>query len=82
MIGNYRDVIIAPVITEKSAKIAEKGNKIVFKVKNDANKVQIKQAVEKIFGVKVLRVNTINVKPKYKELDVMQGLLVVTKKQL
>ena len=68
MIGNYRDVIIAPVITEKSAKIAEKGNKIVFKVKNDANKVQIKQAV-----VKVLRVNTINVKPKYKRVGRYAG---------
>ena len=41
MIGNYRDIIIAPVITEKSAKISEKGDKIVFKVRNDANKVQI-----------------------------------------
>ena len=63
MIGNYRDVIIAPVITEKSAKIAEKGNKIVFKVKNDANKIQIK----------VLRVNTINVKPKYKRVGRYAG---------
>ena len=82
MIGNYRDVIIAPVITEKSAKIAEKGNKIVFKVKNDANKIQIKQAVEKIFGVKVLRVIQLTLNQNIKELDVMQGLLVVTKKQL
>ena len=49
MIGNYRDVIIAPIITEKTAQISEKGDKIVLKVRNDANKVQIKQAVEKIF---------------------------------
>ena len=73
MIGNYRDVIIAPVITEKSAKISEKGDKIVFKVRNDANKVQIKQAVEKIFGVKVIKVNTINVKPKYKRVGRYAG---------
>ena len=73
MIGNYRDIIIAPVITEKTAKIAENGNKIVFKVRNDANKVQIKQAVEKIWNVKVIRVNTINVKPKYKRVGRYAG---------
>ena len=68
MIGNYRDIILAPVITEKSTQIAEKGNKFVFKVKIDANKVQIKQAIEKIFGVKVLKVNTINVRAKKKRV--------------
>ena len=73
MIGDYRDIIIAPVITEKSAKIAEKGDKIVFKVRNDANKVQIKQAIERIFNVKVVKVNTINVKPKYKRVGRYAG---------
>ena len=73
MIGNYRDVILAPITTEKTMAIAQSGNKVVFKVKNDANKVQIKQAVEKIFGVKVLRVNTINVKPKYKRVGRYAG---------
>ena len=73
MIGSYRDIILAPVITEKSAKISENGDKIVFKVRNDANKVQIKQAIEKIFDVKVLRVNTINVKPKYKRVGRYAG---------
>ena len=58
MIGNYRDIILAPIITEKSTAIAEGGNKFVFKVRNDANKVQIKQAIEKIYNVKVLKVNT------------------------
>lgn len=73
MIGDYRDIIIAPVITEKSARIAENGDKMVFKVRNDANKVQIKQAIEKIFGVKVVKVNTINVKPKYKRVGRYAG---------
>lgn len=73
MIGNYRDVIIAPIITEKTAQISEKGDKIVLKVRNDANKVQIKQAIEKIFNVKVLRVNTINVKPKYRRVGRYAG---------
>ena len=53
MIGNYRDIILAPVITEKSANIAANGDRIVFKVRKDANKTQIKQAIEKIYNVKV-----------------------------
>ena len=52
MIGSYRDIILAPVITEKAAMIAANGDKIVFKVKKDANKTQIKQAIEKIYNVK------------------------------
>ena len=48
MIGDYRDIILAPVITEKAAMIAEAGNKIFFKVKPSANKVQIRQAIEKM----------------------------------
>ena len=82
MIGNYRDIIIAPVITEKSAKMAEKGNKIVFKVRNDANKVQIKQAIEKIFDVKVENVNTINVKPRKKRVGRYTGLTNRKKKAI
>ena len=53
--NNYRDIIFAPVITEKAANCAEE-NKVVFKVDPRANKTQIKQAVEKIFNVKVERV--------------------------
>ena len=53
MIGSYRDIILAPVITEKAAMIAANGDKIVFKVKKDANKTQIKQAIEKIYNVKL-----------------------------
>ena len=56
-----KDIILAPVVTEKTAGITEDGNKVVFKVAKDANKVQIKQAVEEAFNVKVSNVNTINV---------------------
>ena len=82
MIGNYRDVIIAPIITEKTAQISEKGDKIVLKVRNDANKVQIKQAVEKIFNVKVESVNTINVKPKTKRVGRYTGKANKVKKAI
>ena len=66
MMSNYRDVIKAPIITEKSADLAQNKNTITFRVLKDANKTQIKQAVEKIFNVKVESVNTVNVKPKKK----------------
>ena len=51
MKSNYRDVIKAPIITEKSAALAQ-NNIITFSVDINANKTQIKQAVEKIFNVK------------------------------
>jgi large subunit ribosomal protein L23 len=54
----HYDVIIAPVITEK-ATMASEHNKVVFKVRRDATKPQIKEAVEKLFDVKVKNVNTL-----------------------
>ena len=57
------DIIIKPVLTEKGyAEVADK--KYAFIVKKDANKTEIKIAVEKIFGVKVANVNTVNCKGK------------------
>jgi large subunit ribosomal protein L23 len=55
----HYDIIVAPVITEK-ATIASEQNKVVFKVARDATKPQIKEAVEKLFDVKVKSVNTLN----------------------
>ncbi|MBQ1705280.1 MAG: 50S ribosomal protein L23 [Clostridia bacterium] len=57
------DIIIRPVITEKSME-AVGDKKYVFEVATDANKVEIRKAIEEIFGVKVLSVNTINVSGK------------------
>jgi len=55
----YYDIIVSPVITEK-ATMASEHNKVVFKVARDATKPQIKEAVEKLFDVKVKKVNTLN----------------------
>ena len=55
----HYDVIIAPVITEK-ATMASEHNKVTFKVRKTATKPQIKEAVEKLFDVKVKSVNTLN----------------------
>lgn len=62
--GMY-DVILAPVITEKATLLSEK-NQVVFKVRPDATKPEIKAAVEALFNVKVTAVNTMNVKGKVK----------------
>ena len=61
----HYDVIVAPVITEK-ATMASEHNKIVFKVASKATKPQIKEAVEKLFDVKVKSVNTLVRKGKSK----------------
>ena len=55
----FYDIIVSPVITEK-ATMASEDNKVVFKVARDATKPQIKEAVEKLFDVKVKKVNTLN----------------------
>jgi len=58
-VKDYRDVLIAPVVSEKSYGLLDQ-NKYTFIVAPSANKTEIKIAVEKIFGVKVLKVNTMN----------------------
>lgn len=80
--SNYRDIIKAPIITEKSADLAQNKNTITFSVATDANKVQIKQAVEKIFNVKVESVNTVNVKPKKKRVGRYTGKTNKVKKAI
>ena len=61
----HYDVIVSPVITEKATALSEQ-NKVVFKVRPDATKPQIKEAVEKLFDVKVRSVNTLVTKGKVK----------------
>ena len=59
MFDDHRDVLLAPVISEKSYGLLD-ANKYTFEVHPDANKTQIKIAVEKLFSVKVTDVNTLN----------------------
>lgn len=68
----HYDVIVAPVITEKSTSLSEQ-NKVVFKVAMDATKPQIKEAVEKLFDVKVKSVNTLVQKGKTKIFRGVRG---------
>ena len=80
--NNYRDVIKAPIITEKTATLMQDGNVVVFSVDPKANKTQIKQAVENIFDVKVESVNIINVKPRKKRVGRYAGLTNRKKKAI
>jgi len=66
------DIIVAPVITEKST-LASENNQVVFKVAPNATKPQIKEAVERLFNVKVDAVNTLNRKGKLKRFRGIQG---------
>ena len=74
------DIIIAPVITEKSNDELQAG-KYTFRVNKKATKIDIRNAVEKLFEVKVLNVNTISVKGKEVEEEKQQEKLQTGKKQ-
>ncbi|MDR2827845.1 MAG: 50S ribosomal protein L23 [Acholeplasmatales bacterium] len=80
--NNYTEIIKAPIITENSIKMAEKENKYTFKVEPKSNKSEIKKAVEKLFEVKVLSVNTINVLPKFKRMGKHEGYKSAYKKAI
>lgn len=66
-------VIRTPLLTEKCHDLKESRNQVAFKVDTRANKVEVKAAVEKIFKVKVERVNIMNVKGKVKRLGRNMG---------
>ena len=68
----HYDVILSPVITEKATTLSEH-NKVVFRVRSDATKPQIKEAVERLFDVKVKSVNTLVTKGKVKVFRGMRG---------
>ena len=70
---HYNDIILGPVVTEKASLTGANGKTYVFKVNKKANKYQIKDAVEKAFGVKVVKVNTLNTKYKNKRVGRYMG---------
>ncbi len=77
----HYDVIIAPLITEKATAASEK-NQVVFEVAKSATKPQIKEAVEKLFDVKVKRVNTLNTKGKTRVFRGRRGVVGNFKKAI
>lgn len=77
----YLEIIKAPVITEKAAVLGQ-NNTYLFKVDPRANKIEIKQAIEKLFKVNVKSVRTLNVKPKKRRVGRYTGLTNRTKKAI
>ena len=66
-------IILGPVVAEKASRVAENNNQVVLKVLPNANKIEIKQAVETLFDVKVAAVTTTNVKGKVKRTGRVMG---------
>jgi large subunit ribosomal protein L23 len=80
-VKDIHDVILRPVISEKSYEMLD-DNKYTFIVDRNANKTHIRQAVEKIFDVKVLSVNTMNRKGKRKRRGLIEGKRPDTKRAI
>ena len=79
---NIFDVLRAPQMSEKTLSLKEEANQFAFDVDPRANKIQIKESIEKSFKVKVLKVRTMNVRGKKKRLGRYQGLRSSWKKAL
>ncbi|MBM6841133.1 50S ribosomal protein L23 [[Clostridium] spiroforme] len=71
--AHITDVLKKPVLTEKSLALQAEENKYTFDVDLNANKTEVKIAVEKMFNVKVEKVNIMNVKPKNKRMGRYEG---------
>jgi large subunit ribosomal protein L23 len=70
---NEYDIVVRPIITEKSTLLKDAGNQYIFEVQRDANKIEIKKAVEKLFKVKVVSVHVSNMLGKKKRLGRFEG---------
>lgn len=79
-------IIIKPIVTEKMTRIGEKFNRVGFRVEKTANKIEIKQAVEALYGVTVTSVNTSNCdgkkKSRYTKSGVINGTMPSYKKAI
>ena len=76
------EIIKAPIITEKSNNLIETNNQYTFKVALNANKVEIKAAVEEIFNVHVKDITTVRVLPKYRKVGRYEGYRSAYKKAI
>lgn len=67
------DIVRMPRITEKGSRLKERSNVLTFEVRRDANKIQVRKAIEGIFKVKVLDVTTVNCAGKKKRMGAREG---------
>lgn len=70
------EILQKPILTEKASALTEKGNRFTFKVDYRANKLQIKQAIEQMYGVSIVDVNTLIVQGKLKSRNTKAGIVV------
>ncbi|MCH7571102.1 MAG: 50S ribosomal protein L23 [Deltaproteobacteria bacterium] len=74
------DIIKVPLITEKGSLVGEKSNQVLFKVRPEANKIEVKKAVEVLFKVRVVKVRTIRYLGKFRRVGKTMGRLPQWKK--
>jgi large subunit ribosomal protein L23 len=80
--SNARDIIVRPIITEKSMRLQDSDNKVTFEVKRGSNKTEVKIAIEEIFNVKVESVNIMNCRPKTKRVGKYVGQTSAVRKAI
>jgi len=80
--SNARDIIIRPLITEKSMRLQDTDNKVTFEVRKGSNKTEVKIAIEEIFNVKVEKVNIMNCRPKQKRVGKYVGQTSAVRKAI
>ncbi|HHZ18600.1 MAG TPA: 50S ribosomal protein L23 [Acholeplasmataceae bacterium] len=78
---NPYDIIVRPLITEKTTKLTD-GGKYSFEVQKDVNKIEVKKAVEEIFNVNVVSVNIINVRKKRRRVGRHEGFTPAVRKAI
>lgn len=78
---NEYEIIVRPLITEKTSKLIEE-RKYTFEVAKGVNKIEVKEAIEKIFDVKVTAVNIINVRKKARKVGKYEGLRPAVRKAI
>lgn len=79
---NPRDIIVRPIITEKTVAMQQNDNKVTFEVAKGSNKIEIRQAIEEIFNVKVEKINVINVLPRKKRVGRYEGQTKAVRKAI
>ncbi len=70
---NSYDLLVRPLVTEKSTSLRENENKVSFVVRREANRNQVKSAIESTLGVKVVKVNVLNMTGKTKRMNRFEG---------
>lgn len=75
-----RDIIVRPIVTEKTMRASSESNTVTFEVAKNANKVAIAQAINEIYHVKPVAVNTVNVHPKTRRVGRYEGQTKAYKK--